>query len=171
MSHFCILSMQVLHISTVTVAPSCGQTQNFQDIHNKNGTVMFMSVQRRATCAPPSLFFTDSTQKYVNTQTRHPCACWTLHNPGCSPPHFGICLAAGIFHEAISSSSVYLISVSLRVWALHAPLPTTSKAAPLYVATHWLSVRRSGWICSHTFVLGFSSLSGSPANKKISAMG
>lgn len=74
---------------------------------------MFMSVQRRATSAPPSLFFTDSTQKYVNTQTRHPCACWTLHNPGCSPPHFGSCLAAGIFHEAISSSSVSLFDLGV----------------------------------------------------------
>lgn len=27
---------------------------------------------------------------------------------------------------------------------------------------HWPSVRRSGWTCSHTFFLGFSSLSGSP---------
>ena len=49
-----------------------------------------------------------------------------------------------------------------RVGATQIPFPSTLKGVPLYVATLFPSVYRSGWICSHTFFFGFNCSSGVP---------
>lgn len=62
--------------------------------------------------------------------------------------------------------TTYLIPLFAMVSALQTPFPFTSNGTPLYVATHWSLVWRSGWICSHIFFLGLSSFSGSPVSKQ-----
>lgn len=61
---------------------------------------------------------------------------------------------------------IYLIPLFAMVSALHTPFPFTSNGTPLYVATHWSLVWRSGWICSQIFFFGLSSFSGSPVSKQ-----
>lgn len=63
-------------------------------------------------------------------------------------------------------TTIYLIPLFAMVSALQTPFPFTSNGTPLYVATHWSLVWRSGWICSQTFFLGLSSFSGSPVSKQ-----
>ncbi len=60
----------------------------------------------------------------------------------------------------------YLIPPLLMLGARQRPFPRTSKATPLYVATPFASVHRSGSKRSQIRCLGFSSLSGSPATAK-----
>jgi len=57
----------------------------------------------------------------------------------------------------------YLIAESVTLKALNNPsFPSTFHTAPLYVARPSASMRKSGWICSHVFFLGFSCSSGGP---------
>lgn len=63
-------------------------------------------------------------------------------------------------------TTIYLIPLFAMVSALQTPFPFTSNGTPLYVATHWSLVWRSGWICSQIFFLGLSSFSGSPVSKQ-----
>lgn len=60
------------------------------------------------------------------------------------------------------NSFFYLISPFLMLGARQRPFPWTSKATPLYVATPFASVCRSGTKCSQILRLGFSSFSGTP---------
>mmetsp|Transcript_35447 Transcript_35447/g.92736 ORF Transcript_35447/g.92736 Transcript_35447/m.92736 type:complete len:224 (-) Transcript_35447:295-966(-) len=45
----------------------------------------------------------------------------------------------------------YLMKASVIVLTVHTPLPSTVNGTPLYVATHLMSVLRSGRICSRYF--------------------
>lgn len=59
----------------------------------------------------------------------------------------------------------HLIGTLGSVGATQIPFPSTLKGVPLYVATLFSSVYRSGWICSHTFFFGFSWSSGAPGRE------
>lgn len=74
------------------------------------------------------------------------------------------------FDHEWQSFHFYLIPPLLMLGARQRPFPRTSNATPLYLATPFASVHKSGSKRSHIRCLGFNSFSGTPAHHKQSLL-